>query len=286
MSNKISLSIITVTFNNQKHINIFLESIDLHRPKNSEVILIDNNSIDETVKIIKSSGKNIRLIENKKNIGFAKACNQGVKLATGEYIFFLNPDTEILDDAVNKLLLYLKKDSKIGLISPKLITNNGSVQPSIRNLPTLIGVIKEYYLNQENSYQQYVPKNQEALAVEVVYGAAIMLPKKVFVEIEGFNERYFLYYEDIDLCKKVSNLGLKIVYLPRAKIKHLIGGSGTEKNNLPPIIRTLAQFIPIKDSGRTYYQIMSSNIYHGTLKMFIMRLLIYIALKLKIYRNV
>lgn len=267
------LSVITVTFNNEESISDYLSSLNKALPQEAEVIIVDNNSSDKTVDNIQSFSKVI-LIQNNQNLGFAKGCNIGAKKARGEYLFFLNPDTLILDDAVNKLLNYMENHSGIGIVAPKIYhSDRRIVQESVRKLPTLWGAIKEYIFNQKNSFTQYVPKTTGPASVESVYGAAMLIKRDVFKKLNGFDEKYFLYYEDLDLCKRVDRLGLKIIYYPGAEIQHQVGKSTVGGGKLPFGIRTLSWFIPVKNTGTIYHQIKSAAVYHGYLTAFIIRLI-------------
>ncbi|MDO8619192.1 MAG: glycosyltransferase family 2 protein [Candidatus Daviesbacteria bacterium] len=226
----IKLSIITVTFNNERNIDKYLEALLKNLPENTEVIIADNNSSDKTVERIKNY-PSIKLLENNQNLGFAKANNIAVKKSQGEYLFFLNPDTQVLDDAINKLLNFADENEAVGIIAPKLVQLDKKVQPTVRKLPTILGAIKEYYFGIKNSYEAYVPNEETPVVVESVVGGAILIKRGVFEKVGKFNEKYFLYYEDLELCKQVLQKGYKIFYFPQAVIIHEVGGSISEQKN-------------------------------------------------------
>lgn len=274
------LSVIIVTFNHQSAIKESLMGLTKNLPGSAEVIIVDNASTDRTVDEARSV-KGVKIIEADKNLGFSRGCNLGANVASGEYLFFLNPDTRVVDDAIAKLLEYIKQHQDVGLVAPRLMLPDGQVQPSVTKLPTLSGAISEYYFHKPNAYGEYVPEGFEPVEVEAVYGAAMMVAKKNFDKVGGFDERYFLFYEDLDLCRKIGSLGLKIVYLPNFKVVHLLGESTKKisRSELPVLVRTLALFWPMKSSGAVYYQILSGNIYHGSIIAFLIRLLIYLARK-------
>lgn len=274
------LSIVTVTYNSSQFIKKYLDSALRHLPENSEVVIVDNSSSDQTVKIIKQV-RLVKLIANQHNLGFSKGNNIGARAAHGEYLLFLNPDIQVVDDSTNKLLEFAQAYPEAGVVAPRLIEPGGSTQASVKKLPTLLGVIKEYWLGQRYAYEQYVPTTDQPIEVEAVYGAAMMIKKELFEKIGSFDERYFLYFEDLDLCRKIGKLGLKIIYYPRATFKHLVGASTSVGEQLPVGLRTLAWFFPNKKSGSRYYQIISENIYHGVLKALLIRLLTWFAIKLR-----
>lgn len=219
-------SIISVSYNNEDSIESFISSVLKNISKDDELIIIDNNSSDSTVDKI-SKFKNVTLILSDKNLGFSKGNNLGIKKANGQYLFFLNPDTKlekpVLDDLID---FYEKVDA--GIVGPKLIESDGRVQPSVRKLPNFWGAFQEYILGVKDSYIQYVPKTDQPIEVGAVYGAAVLISKELFEKIHGFDERYFLYYEDIDLCRKVKKAGKKIYYFPAVSVKHIVGGSKSD----------------------------------------------------------
>lgn len=279
----VKLSVLTVTYNSQRFLDGLFESLEKFLPRNSEWIIVDHGSKDNTVEKVthfqKKSKLPITLIEQE-NKGFSAGNNRAAKEAKGEVLLILNPDTRLIDDSVTLMLSYLENRSDIGILAPKLLETTGKVQQSVRRLPTLKGLINEYFFGKLHAFSQYAPEVEHPVEVECVYGAAMMMKKDTFERIKGFNEKYFLYYEDIDLCRKVLGWDLKIIYFPEAKISHQVGGTVVATSKLPPGVRTLAHFIPIKSTGKIYYQIRGRNIYHGTLISFLIAFIQYIAQKL------
>ena len=262
---KILLSVVTVTYNNEEIIDVYINSLLKNLPHQSEVIILDNNSTDKTPQILRAR-KDIKLIESKQNLGFSKGNNLAVKSAKGEYLFFLNPDTEVLDDAIRRLLSFMSEHSDAGIVAPKLIERTGKVQPSVRKPPSLIGALKEYFLGIKNSYEAYVPKGENPQIVECVVGGAILLKRNIFEKVGGFDERYFMYFEDLELCKRIRQLGYKIYYLPEAKIIHEVGGSVS----------------PLKKQ----WIVESAEIYHGKMTNFLLFILLRTRnIKGKLFRN-
>lgn len=258
------VSIIIVTYNSGEYIRRCLLSIVKYIESPHEIIIVDNHSTDNTIEKIKETKIKVSLVEQEINGGYSKANNKGAEKAVGELLFFLNPDTEVLNNSVNDLFKYLNNHQDIGIIAPKLIQGDSKVQLSVRHFPTLWGVFKEYLFNQKNTYNAYAPSSDEPVEVDVVYAAAILIPKNIFKLVNGFDEKYFLYYEDIDLCKKIRKIGNKIIYYPQVSLRHQIGGSG---ENL--------------EKGSSYnYLVQSANIYHGVIQAFLIRFFLYILQKL------
>jgi len=220
------LSIIIVSYNSQDFIEKCLNSVLKNVPA-AEIIVLDNASKDKTAEKLKKFLPKITLVESEKNLGFSKGNNRAVKEARGEYLFFLNPDTE-LKKPINELIDFYEKKSDSGIVAPKLILENGETQPSVRKLPTVWGAFKEYILGVKNSYNQYIPEGGDPMEVEMVYGAAILIKRDLFEKLGGFDEKYFLYYEDAELCKRVRDLSKKIYYYPKISINHLVGAAQSQ----------------------------------------------------------
>lgn len=231
---KKNLSVIIVAYNSEEFISKCISSILKFLPKNCEVIVVDNNSNDGTLDMLRKFQAKIKILEPKANLGFAKAANLASAEAYGEYFFILNPDTEIKSNIFDELIEFYGSDENIGIVSPKLITPNGKIQASAKKEPTVFGAFKEFVLGIKNSYSFYTPETNDPIEVNVVYGAAILIKRDLFEKLKGYDEKFFVYYEDIDLCKRVRDLGKKIYYYPKVQVKHLGGGTKSEadKNKL------------------------------------------------------
>lgn len=218
-------SVIIVTYNSQDHIQKCLKSLQFQLKTDFEVIIVDNNSSDKTIKEINEI-KNIstKILRQTQNLGFSRANNIGAKESKGDILLFLNPDTEIEKIDLQAISDYLS-NSDIGIIAPKLVMDDGKVQSSVMNIPTLKNALLEYWLGQKNKYSQYAPTEGEPIQVEAVYGAAIFIKRVVYESVGGFDNKYFLYFEDIDLCRKIRDKGLKVIYCPEYIVKHSVGAS-------------------------------------------------------------
>ncbi len=221
------VSIVIVTYNSEATIYNCLSSVFSSSLK-SEVIVVDNNSTDNTVEVI-NKFPNVKLIQNKKNFGFGKANNLGVKASNGNYIFFLNPDCVVEKDSVEKLAGFLEKNSETAVVGPKLINQDESIQREISPFPTVLSEIlvllrlHRIGLFKKSVYSDYdYGKTQ---STEHLMGAALMVKRNVFEKLDGFDEKFFLWFEETDLLKRVSENGQKIVYYPESIVKHLVGQS-------------------------------------------------------------
>src|SRR5581483_10420430 len=139
---------------------------------------------------------------------------------------FLNPDAELIKEkSLSSLVDVLEQNPEYGLIGPNILLEDGKYQKTVRNLPTAYAAFKEYVLQIKNSYDFYLPDTNKLMEVESVVGACMVLKREVFEKVGKFNEKYFLYYEDIELCKKVRENKLKIGFYPLITIKHILGVS-------------------------------------------------------------
>lgn len=225
------LSIIYVNYNTADQVMTSVESVRRHtKGIDYEIIVADNNSkYDENLqKLI--DDETIKVVKLDDNYGFGKANNAGVKECTGEYIFLLNPDTICHDNSIKMLLDCLKADQTIGVISPNLINSESKPTHSFRRVGD--GIITElnfalfglpYKILYGNDFEYNHNNNQ----IDVAYscGAAMMMKKETFEKVDGFDETFFMYYEDQDLCNRIKKTGLRIINEPKAIIQHLEGTS-------------------------------------------------------------
>jgi GT2 family glycosyltransferase len=207
----------------------------------TEVIVVDNNSSDDSCAMVKAKYPSVILIENKNNKGFSKANNQGVSIAKGEYILFLNPDTVMPEDFLGKLVFYMDAHPEAGSVGPKLIDGKGQFAPDgKKSFPTLsVAIFKTIGLNKVfskspyfNSYYAVHVGENETAEVEVLSGCCMMVRSSLLPKIGGaFDEDYFMYCEDVDLSYRIQKAGYKNIYYPEATLIHYKGES-TKKATL------------------------------------------------------
>ncbi len=225
----IKLSVIIVNYN----VRFFLEQCilsvqDACADMSSEIIVVDNNSTDGSQEMIKDKFPEVLLISNQENIGFSRANNIGVSKSSGDFILILNPDIILAEDTLLKVLDFVEKKNNFGALGVKMIDGTGKYLPeSKRNIPTvkissqkLRGITKNYYAN-------HIDENENA-DVEVLTGAFMLMKRKIYIEIGGFDEDYFMYGEDVDLSYKLLNKGFKNFYFGNTTIIHYKGESTTK----------------------------------------------------------
>ncbi len=235
------ISIIIVNYN-VKHflehclLSVFRALTDI----DAEVFVVDNQSTDGSVEMVREKFPAVRLIANEHNVGFARANNQAVEISNGEYILYLNPDTIVAEDCFEKCLEYMDKHPEVGALGPKLIDGKGVFLPeSKRGFPStwvafckISGLSSLFKKSRRfNQYHLgYLPEH-ETNEVDVLVGCFMFCRKKVIDEVGSFDETYFMYGEDIDLSYQINKSGYKNVYFPETTVIHYKGES-TKKGSL------------------------------------------------------
>ncbi|MEK7092461.1 MAG: glycosyltransferase family 2 protein [Patescibacteria group bacterium] len=182
-----------------------------------EVILLDNASSDGSSEMVKNEFGQVVLIEQKKNVGFAKGVNTASKTAKGEYLLLVNSDTQILEGSIGRMVDYMQKNEKVGVLGGRLQDPHGTVEKSFGSFPTLFSVL----FDQEKVDKELVG----AQNVDWVNGGFMLLRKSLFVKLGGFDEYFFMYVEDIDFCYRVKKSGYLVAWLSEALVTHVGQGS-------------------------------------------------------------
>lgn len=198
-----------------------------------EIIVVDNEQSKAVRQELKNRFPNVTYISNR-NKGFGQANNVGARVATGKYLFFLNPDTEIAKNTIKNLLNGFKNHKKLGIIAPTLLDINnkpyklqGTTKLGVKEGIVALSFLNKIFPNNPISKKYWLlgKRRNIDISVDVVPGTAFILQRSLYEEIGGFDEKFFLYFEEYDLCKRVRELGYKIVITPNAKVKHLWGES-------------------------------------------------------------
>jgi len=236
------ISIIIVNYNVQYFLEVCLHSVlRACRGIDAEIIVVDNNSSDGSIEMVKAKFPSVLLIENVDNKGFSKANNQAVAVAQGEYFLFLNPDTVMPEDFLERTLAYMDAHPKAGALGPRLIDGKGVFAPDAKkSFPTLsVAIFKTTGLNKIFSRSPFINKyyavhiqEYQTAEVEVLSGCCMLLRGSLLPQIGlAFDEDYFMYCEDVDLSFRVKKAGYENVYFPDATLVHYKGES-TRKASL------------------------------------------------------
>jgi GT2 family glycosyltransferase len=225
MLNFKKLSIIIVNYQSEQYLQKCLASLFRFNLGIDFEIVIINNDKKEKLDKIKEEFSSIVLINSPKNSGFGAACNLGVKISQGDLLFFLNPDTEILN-SFGPIINEFEQNLETGALGPKLLGENGKVQEWSTGVEVSLGDLIRNNLGLPRSRKIW-----ESLVVKETYwisGAALFIPRTVFFEIGGFDENFFMYFEDNDLCRRIRKSGKKLFYFPKVTIRHLGGKSSQD----------------------------------------------------------
>lgn len=231
ISDSPTVSIIIVNYNHKYFPKMCVEAIEKSDTDfDYEIIVVDNGSTDESIHKLRELKKEDRiiLIEAKKNLGYGKANNLGVKRAKGEFLIISNPDVFVKKDTMRRMVEYLDEHHEIGLMGPRLRYYSGEVQESCRRDMNFFDlIIKRTALKKIPAFKKRLQKylmedydHQAIHKVDLITGAYFIIKKDVYEEMEGFDPRYFLFMEDYDLCRKLREKGYKIIYFPVVEAEH------------------------------------------------------------------
>jgi len=235
------LSIVIVSYNGRDHLRRCLSSLLEHtRGLEYEVVVVDNASQDGSADMVAAEFPPVRLLRRSSNAGLSIALNQGIRASSGEMVALLNPDTGLDDNPFPAMARYLRDHPDVGILGPRLLDYDGSLQLSCRRFPTF----SVAFFNRYSLLTRLFPRNRfstrylmadfdhsETAEVDWLSLACWMVPRRLFDEVGLLDEGYFLYSEDVDFCQRVHRAGLKVVYFPQESVVHHIGlSTGTLPN--------------------------------------------------------
>lgn len=256
-SKKPIISIIIPTWNTAEITLRCVDSIIKHLGQSAEIVVVDNGSIDNTQDTFQKT--TIKYVRLDKNYGYATACNAGAKIATSQYLLFLNSDMELIDNRILSMINFYKKNHNCGLIGPKFLNPSLSPQGSVFPPQTPLNALKEFWLSKK-AYSKYLPKTRKPQKAWAISGGAVLISKKNYRSVGGWNQKYHMYYEDLDLCRQIRNRGLLVYYFPECQLIHRHGASG----------------INLADKNNQWRRLIkSSKIYHGLFNHYLINLIIW-----------
>lgn len=233
------LSIIIVNWKSVDLLRRCLQSVQAFPPRCAfEILVIDNASYDGSAELISADFPSVTFIQSDQNLGFAAGNNRAFERSTGRYILFLNPDTEIANDALNCMLTVVQTYPDVGVVGPKLVDPDLSVQiDAMRSFPTILSELFDSSLTRRllgpfnfAGVRPVLQESQNPVGVEMLPGTCIMLHREVFTRAGRFNERYFMYAEDVELNFRVRAAGHTNYYLSSAVVIHHGGRSSKQKS--------------------------------------------------------
>jgi GT2 family glycosyltransferase len=230
-------SIIIINYKTRDLTNKLLQSIHSYCDHGSiEIILIDNGSDDGSVEYLKKHNPEVEIIGNKTNLGFAKAANQGTRIAKGKYFWFLNSDCVLKSSILDILIESIEKVANGAIVTPRTVNNVGEFHAVCRRFPSYKNIIFSrgsllYRIPFFHKYHETytLPDYKQVTRVEAVAGTAMFVCAEDFLSVDGFDERFFLYFEDTDLCFRLNQIGKYCYYNPEAELVH--ANQGSSKTN-------------------------------------------------------
>ncbi len=231
----LDLSVVIVNYNAEKPLEKCLQSIfRFQKDLAFEVILIDNHSEEGSLEMIKQNFPQVRLVENKRNLGFSAACNQGIKSSCGRYLLLLNPDTEFTGGGITGMIRFMESHRRAGICGPRMVDPEGKVQFSCRSFPSYLTAIssRQSILNRlfpDNPLSKtYLLKDHNGSRqsqADWVSGSSLLTRREVFEKIGLLDESFFMYVEDVDFCYRAKKANLQVYFLPEVTVMHHIGQS-------------------------------------------------------------
>lgn len=251
-SREIDVSIVIVSWNAKAHLMDCLESLQTQGPKKEmEIIVVDNASSDGSPDAVRALYQQVKVIETGSNLGFAKANNIGIRECNGKYVALLNSDVTILDGCLNGLQDYMNSNPGVGLCAPRLLNRDMTVQYSCRNFPTIwrlfcgslrldkLPFLHRLFEGEEIKTFAYDRETE----VDAVSGAFMFARREVFEKVGLLDERFFMYSEDVDWCKRLRDAGWKVAFFPEAEAIHYGGGSSSGESTRFYIEKERAVFL-------------------------------------------
>ena len=247
------VSVIILTYNSSAYISELIKSTKEFNPDGSsfEIIVVDNSSTDDTLVKLKPFENEITIKKNEKNLGFAGGINEGAKIAKGDYLLFINPDTKFDKGKIEDLVSVFEKFGKVGIVGGKLIDKNGRAEKSTGRFFGLFEIFLMSLGLDEAFGLRSSPK--EIKKVDFVSGGFMMVKKQVFEKLNGFDENFFMYVEDVDFCKRAKNAGYQTYFTPETELVHVSHGSSDRSFAIENIYKGLFYYTKKHGNIFSYY---------------------------------
>jgi len=260
MEKRPQLSVIIVNYNTGSLLERCLSSLFGNTSGLAvEVFVVDNASSDDSLKGVSRFHDRLKLISNQENLGFARGCNMGFRQSCGDYVLFLNPDTEIKAEALTKMVSFIEANKEASFLVPKIYLPNGEFQESsIGPFPTLFHVIlfrsslaTLFPSLKRFLFRRYL-KPEGTFEVDWATGACLLCRRELLEKLKGFDEDFFMYYEDVELCYRARKMGAKVYFYHGAEIIHHQGSSCQERQMMDPIFHQSLYCLFKKSRGLPY----------------------------------
>lgn len=232
-----------------------------------EITVLDSESQEETEEMLKENFPEINLLSFKENTGYAKLINSGLAKANGRYILILNADIILFEDSLGKMLEYLKENPKVGMLGPQLLNFNDTVQESCFRFHRPITVVyRRTFLGRTKRGRKEIDRfamkdfdRQSVKEVDWILGAALMVKKEALAQVGPMDERFFLYFEDTDWCRRFWAKGWKVVYFPQAKMHHYHGRLSKKTSGLADLLVNKYTWIHISSAVKYFWKYRNNS---------------------------
>lgn len=230
------LSIIIVSWNVKEKLKDNLRALFESQNVNFEVFVVDNNSEDGSVEMVKKYYPRVKIIANRENLGFAKANNQAIKLASGRYVLLLNPDMRVFDDTLSNMFSWMNAHERAWVAGCRLLDESARIIRQVRRFPALtdqlaiILKIPHIFPSVLDKYLRTDFDYSKSASVDSIRGGFFMIRKQVIKKIGPLDERFFLWFEEVDYCRRVKEAGGEVWYMPTAECIDLMGQSFKQVN--------------------------------------------------------
>ncbi len=255
-----------MNYGNSENIRKLVTSLKKNPPSGKwELIIVDNDSPNndtENLDLFFAGEKNIKIIKLPKNLGFGAGNEKGVEKASGQILAIINPDIEIKKDCLNELLNVLNTDEKVGIAVPQLLNPDGSPQTNARNFPTILGLLGHRIFKMKSASSAYLRKDTkeggDIVPIDWAQGSFLVMRKNFFLKkLKGFDPRFFLFFEDTDLCRRTWEMGKRVVKVKKAQAYH-----GTERlsgGNLFLAIRKKTFWIHLHSAMKYFWKYLGKK---------------------------
>jgi GT2 family glycosyltransferase len=241
------LSILITAYKKPELLELCIKSIkeNISDEVDYEIIVADSATEESTIDLMKNKFPKITFLPNKKNCGFGSLVNQASKVSKGEYLFIINHDIIIKSNAIQHLLTFIRENKEVGLVGPKLINFDGSIQSSaFRFYDWKTVIYRRTFLGKFSFAKEHLNKflmkdeieDGKIIEVDWVMGSAMMVSRKALDTVGGFDSRFFLYFEDVDWCRRFWEKGYKVIYNPTVTVAHYHGKASGNKNALKAVV--------------------------------------------------
>lgn len=234
-----NISVVILTYNSERYIGKCLQSLNGGTKRIKEIIVVDNCSQDKTADIVKKF-EEVVFVSNKNNVGFARGINKAINKITGDKVLILNPDTIVTQGSIDRLTDCLRS-LKADIVGGKLLKEDGSTHNTFVRRPDLLTGLFDFTNLRKLTPFDFVHKHHYYLyemppiigvEVDAVSGAYMLINRKVFGRVGLFDERFFMYLEDVDFCVRAKQLGFKVIFCPKSVIFHEGGASSKNKDKI------------------------------------------------------